>query len=230
MSGLQAAAQNEFGRAAADVHHQHFAAVRRKGVHHARVNQTRFLAPRNHFDGKAQRGFGLRQEFGNIFGNAERVGGHGADVFGRKAAQTFAKLRQAFQGAAAAGFVQHFVVVQTARQAHHVLDIFDDLRMALMVLADLQAETVRPQIHRSQHGKVAHNLSIEKVQAAFYAPPTVRTAISATRAALSGMASVRAFTAHSRHCSRVRLPRICARLSAFSWFCGSSRPACAPTR
>ena len=125
--GLDVAADDEFRRTAADVHHQHFVAVRRQGMHHAGVNQACLFASGDDFDGEAQCGFGLRDEFGNVFCHAEGVGGDGAHLFCGKAAQAFAEFGQAGEGALARGFVEIFFVVQSGGKAHHFFNRIDNL-------------------------------------------------------------------------------------------------------
>ena len=60
---------------------------------YACVDEPRFCAPCDDFNRKAQRGFGFGQKLGDVFGNAESVGGNGTHLGRRKAAQPFAKLR-----------------------------------------------------------------------------------------------------------------------------------------
>ena len=149
--GLGFRADDEFRRAATDVDDEHAVAVGRQGVDDAGVDEAGFFAPGDDFDGKAQCGFGLRDEGGDVFGDAEGVGGNGADLLGGETAQAFAEFGEAGEGALLRGFVEVFLFVQTGGKAHHFFDGIDDLELAVVVLADLQAEAVGTEIDGGEH-------------------------------------------------------------------------------
>ena len=117
----------------------------------AGVDEAGFFAPGDDFDGEAQGGFGERHEGGDVFGHAEGVGGHGAHLFGREAAQALVEFGQAGQCALLGGLAKLFVFVQPGGKAHHVFDGVDDLQLPVVVGADLQAETVGAEVYRGQH-------------------------------------------------------------------------------
>ena len=142
MGRPQVGADDELGRAAADVDNQHPVAVGRQGVDDAGVNQACLFAARNHFYRKPQRGFGFGNEAADIFGNAESVGRHDAHLFRLEAAQPFAEFGQTFQGAFLRFFAQVFLFVQTGGKAHHLFEGIDDFQLAVVVFANLEAETV----------------------------------------------------------------------------------------
>ena len=115
-------------------------------MHYAGVNQTRFFAAGNDFDGETQRRFGTRQELGDVFGDAESIGGHHAHVFRLESAQAFAEFCQTFQGLFLRGFAQVFLFVQAGGKAYHLFEGVDDFQLAVVVFTNLQAETVGTQI------------------------------------------------------------------------------------
>ena len=117
----------------------------------AGVDEAGFFAAGDDFDGKAEGGFGFGDERFDVFGDAEGVGGDGADLFGGEAAQSFAEFGQAGEGALLGGLVEVFLVVQTGGEAHHFFDGIDRLELAAVVLADLQAEAVGAQIDGGEH-------------------------------------------------------------------------------
>lgn len=60
---LKPAADDELGRAAADVDHQPaLVGLGRLRMRHAQIDQACFLAPADHFDRMTQRGFGRHQK------------------------------------------------------------------------------------------------------------------------------------------------------------------------
>jgi hypothetical protein len=60
-------ADDELGRAAADIHHQLARLRIGQRMRHAEIDQARFLAPGDHLDREAERGLGLLQELGAFF-------------------------------------------------------------------------------------------------------------------------------------------------------------------
>ncbi len=117
---LEAFADDEFRRAAADVDHQPALAAHRQAVRDAEVNQARFFAPGDDFNREAERGFGFFKKRGRVFRHAQGVGAERAHVVGLKAAQAFGKALQAGDGARLRRLVQHFVSVQPGAQAHRL--------------------------------------------------------------------------------------------------------------
>src|SRR5882672_10037933 len=72
--GFEAGADDEFGRAAADIDDQAPLRGRRKTVRHAEIDQARFFAPVNDFYGKPERSFRFGEELPGILGDAQRAG------------------------------------------------------------------------------------------------------------------------------------------------------------
>ena len=72
-----ARADDELGRAAADVHHQPLFARGGQLVRDPEIDQPRFFAARHHLDGEAQRRLGLPEESRRILRHAQGVGADG---------------------------------------------------------------------------------------------------------------------------------------------------------
>jgi hypothetical protein len=147
--GLQrgaAFAQDHFGGASADVHHETPAIARRHQPRHAHVDQARFLAARDHLDGVAQHHLGPPQESVAVARLAQGLGGHGPHLTGAEAVQAFGKAGQAGQSAQGGLFGEHAFGIQAASQAHGFLDVVEPAVLAAFDLADLQAEAVRSHV------------------------------------------------------------------------------------
>lgn len=113
---------------------------------HAGINQPRLFAPGDDFDGETQCRFGFGKEICDVFGNAERVGCHGAYLFGAEAAQAFAEFCQTVQSLFLGSGTQVFLFVQTGGEAHHLFERIDNFQLSVVVFANLEAETVGTQI------------------------------------------------------------------------------------
>ncbi|MCY1232082.1 hypothetical protein D9M72_445550 [compost metagenome] len=155
---LVAVADDELGRAAADIDHQAVALAGRGVVRGPEVDQPRLFAPGDHFDREAQRAFGLDQELGRVLGHAQRIGGDGAHLVGRELAQPVAEAPQRIDAAAPRGLVQVFVGRQAGGQADGLAQRVDLEDLAgraiggggLVHPPDHQAEAVRTHIDGSQ--------------------------------------------------------------------------------
>jgi hypothetical protein len=97
--GLEAAADDELRRSAADVDHQPRARGRRKLVRDAEVREASFLVAADDVDGKAQRALGESDEFLGVPGDAKGVGGDDAHRGGMQSRQPLAEAREAGEGA-----------------------------------------------------------------------------------------------------------------------------------
>ena len=93
--GGEALAQDQLGRAAANVHHQPALVRLRQQVGHALIDQARFFPAGNHVNRKAQDGVGPGQESVAVARLAQGLGGDGANLGLRQAGQAFAEPRQA---------------------------------------------------------------------------------------------------------------------------------------
>ena len=148
-----AAADNELGRTAADIHHQTALFGGWQAVRSAQVDQASFFAASNDFDGEAQQTLGFHDKFGGVFRHAQGVGTHHAYLFGVEATQTLAKTAHAGQGALQGFTIQGFVVLQATAQAHGVFEGIQGIQLVVYHAGNLQPEAVRPHIYGSQHVK-----------------------------------------------------------------------------
>ncbi len=98
-------------------------------MRHAQINQARFFASGNDFDGMTQRFFGLADKGIGILGDAQRRGADAADGLGRQAAQAFAKALQTGQCARLGGFIEFFVVAEATRQTHGFLQRIERIKL-----------------------------------------------------------------------------------------------------
>ena len=153
---LHAVADDEFGGAAADIHHQPFAFRLRQAVCDAEIDEARFFAPGDDVDGKAERRFGLLQKFGSILGDTQGVGADRAHRLARQAAQAFAEALQAGQCALLRGFVEALVFGQAGGQAHRFAQAIQHVELVILHTGDLQAKTVGAEIDCSEDGLLLH--------------------------------------------------------------------------
>ena len=153
-----AAAQDEFGRTAADVDDQP-RVVAGLQVGHAGVDQARFLTARDDFDGEAQGLLRTQQEGVAVARLAQCLRGHGADLARLEPGQASGKAAQAGQAALNRFFGQQAFGVETATQAHHVLEVVDTSVASMLQLGDLQPEAVGAHVDCGQRvaggGRVA---------------------------------------------------------------------------
>ena len=147
-------ADDEFGRTAADVHHQPALAARRMSVRDAEVDQSRFFAAGDDFDVVAQRGFRRHQEMLRQAQLAHRIGGDGAHARRRDGGQALAEARKAIECALQRFFAQAAAAVKAFGEAHVFLDAIDDAQLAEQVTRDHHVEAVRADVHRGQQVSV----------------------------------------------------------------------------
>ncbi|MCY1230365.1 hypothetical protein D9M72_427750 [compost metagenome] len=178
--GLVAAADDEFGRATADVHHQPVALAGGRIVRGAQIDQPRLFAPRDDFDREAERVLGLDQELGCILGDAQRIGRDRTHLVRRKVAQAVAEAPQRIDAAAPRGLVQVLVGRQASRQPHGLtqgVDLEDLARGAvgrggLVHPPDHQAEAVRAHVDGGEQAwSVVHRVLGELVRVRCVARP-----------------------------------------------------------
>ena len=136
-SGVETAADDEFGAAAADVDHQPRAAREcGKAVGDAEIDQARFLAAGHDFDRMAERGFGGGR---NACGDASRrtvlvatartrLGGRPRRRWPKRARQSSARSR--------AFGIQRAVGAQSGGEAHAVAQAVDHARLAVLIARD----------------------------------------------------------------------------------------------
>ena len=158
--GSQAGADDELGRAAADVEHQAALALRQRGgrqrVRHAEVDQARFLAAGDHLDREAERGARLAQELRRVLRHAQRVGADRAHRLAREAAQPLGELGQRLERVRLRGAVDALVGGQAAAQAHHLAHRVERVDLAVDDAPDLQVEAVGAEVDRGERVVTRH--------------------------------------------------------------------------
>jgi hypothetical protein len=158
-------AQNHFGRAPADVHHQATLIGLRQQVRHTQVNEPGLFAPGNHFDRKPQNLFGLDQKHIPVAGLAQSLGRHSPDLLGLEARNPFAKAGQALPAPCHGVFAQVAFAVQAAALAHGFLDVFHAPELACIHLSDLKAKTVGAQVNGGVKGMGLHGVGARAARA-----------------------------------------------------------------
>ena len=153
--GIKAAPHDEFGAAAADVDDQPAFARTRQRVHHALPDQARFLAATDHFDGMAERAFGLAQEGQWCTQFPDGVGGHRAHPLGRHGCKALAETREALQGRIAARRIEAAVGLESRRHPDVFAQMVDWSGFAVFTTRDQQVETVGAEIDRREQVAVA---------------------------------------------------------------------------
>ncbi len=156
--GGVAVADDEFGRAAADIDDQPIAGAGGRIVRRAQVDQPGLLAAGDHLDRKAERVLCLDQELGRVLGHAQRIGGDRAHLVRREFAQAVAETPQRLHAAAPRRLVQVLVGGQARGQPHRLAQRIDleDLAdrtgrgLGLVDAADHQPETVGAHIDGSE--------------------------------------------------------------------------------
>jgi len=149
---LQAGADDELGRAAADVEHQAPLVFRqrrgRQRVRHAEVDQARFLAARDHLDREAERGARLAQELRRVLRHAQRVGADHPHRLAREAAQPLGELGERLERRRLRGAVDALVRGEAAAQPHHLAHGVERIDLAVDDTPDLQVEAVGAEVDR----------------------------------------------------------------------------------
>jgi hypothetical protein len=149
---VEAAADDAFGGAAADVDHQaQLLRLGRLRMGHAQVDQARFFAAGDHFDGVAERGFGGHQERLRRGQLAHGIGRHRAHALRRDVADALAESGQAIERALLDFGVQPAFAFQAFGQAHGFAQPVDDAQLAERVARDHHVEAVGTQVDRGEH-------------------------------------------------------------------------------
>ena len=145
--GLEALADHELGRTAADIHDQLLLVRIGQGVRNAHVDQPRLFASGDDFDREAQRGFRLHQEVRRVLGHAQGVGGHGPHRFERIVANALVEAAQRADTAKLGRSIEHSVRGQAGGKTHGLLDAIEGINLVINDSPDLQAKTVGTQIN-----------------------------------------------------------------------------------
>ncbi len=147
---LIALADDELGRAPADIDHQAFALHHRDRMRRTDIDQPRLFPPGNDLDRKPQRRLRALQKLRRILGHAHRVGGHGPHPVRMKLAQALAEALQGLQRDLLRGFRQILFVIQPRCQTYRLAQGVDGIdlhpRRTVLRPSDKHAKTVRSKI------------------------------------------------------------------------------------
>jgi hypothetical protein len=146
-----AAADDELGRPATDVHHHALLGGGRQAVRHAQIDEPRLLLARHHFDRKPERAFGPRQEVLGVLRHAQRVGADGAYLRRIEATQALAETMQGVERALLGLLVEPFVGAQARGESHRLAQGIERIDLVVHNPAHLEAEAVRAQIDGGHH-------------------------------------------------------------------------------
>ena len=144
--GFEFLADDQFGAATADIHHQPSTGNVGDAVRDPQIDQPRLFLTADDLDVVPQHLLGATQESGAVASLAQGVGTDNAQLFGSEMTQTLAETRQTVQSTLLRFLGQAVVVVQTTGQLHHFAQSVQHLHMAVGDPGDNQVETVGTQI------------------------------------------------------------------------------------
>ena len=153
---LQAAPDDELGRAAADVDDQPLVLGHGQAVRHATIDQARFLASRHDFNRESKRGLGLLEETGRILGHPQRVGADRAHRMRVEPAQALAKPPHAVERAGLRIFVQAFLAVEAGAETDRLAQRIQRVDLVTDDTRNLQVERVGTEIDCGEGGVNRH--------------------------------------------------------------------------
>jgi hypothetical protein len=144
---VDAAANDEFRAAAADIDDQ--AVVARGGQIMGRTqeDQAAFFTTRDNFDRVAQCGFRSGKKRMGGSQPAHGIGRHGTNVQCRDACQALPEPREAAQGSGAVRGIQCAVRAQPHGHAYRIAQPIDDTRFAVFVARDHHVEAVGAEVN-----------------------------------------------------------------------------------
>ncbi len=134
---IVAAPQYQFGRAAADIHHQPALAGNGQRIGHAHVDQAPLFLARDDLDRVADGLLGQRQEDGAVARHAHGRRGHHAHGIEFETGENGAKALQAGQRRLHGRLGQVAIVVQAGSQAYRVAHALDHAYGVAIMLADV---------------------------------------------------------------------------------------------
>ena len=148
--GGEAAADDAFGAAAADVDDEAPSAVAGQRVGDAEVDEPGLLAARDDLDGMAEHPLRLAAERLAVAGAAQRIGADRAHRVPGHAAQPLSETAKTGECALDGVAAQPLAVVEPGRQAHRLAQAVHDVEVAAGEPADDQMEAVRAEIDRGE--------------------------------------------------------------------------------
>ena len=161
---LIAGADDEFGGAAADVHHQTLFRRSRQAVGDAQVDQPRFLASGHDFDREAEGGLEPGHEFAGVLCHPQGVGADRAHRAGRQSAQALAEAFQAFDRARLRRIVEVLVGGQAGGEPYRLTQRIEGIDLVVDNASDLEPEGVGSEVDcRNGRGRFHHGHFASKI-------------------------------------------------------------------
>ena len=150
--GLEPAADDEFGRPAADVDDQTWLERARQLVRDAEINQARFFVPADDVDRKSKGVLGLRQKLACVFCHAKRIGRDCAHRRRVQAGEPFAEAREALKrGLHRRGF-DATLCIEAGAEAQRFAPGVEPVDLIAFDATDLEPEAVRAQVDDGERG------------------------------------------------------------------------------
>ncbi len=146
---FKALTDDEFGTAATDIDDQTLAGIIGQRVRHAEVDQTRFFASGDDFDGVAQYFFSTADELFTVARSTQSVGGQHRDAAAIHALQALAEFAQAVDTALLSFFRQDTCGIKAGAKLYLLATFLDGADFALKFLGNNHMEAVRTQIYGS---------------------------------------------------------------------------------
>ena len=193
----EAAADDELGRAAADVDDEARLGRGRQDVGDAVVDEPRFLVAGDDVDREAERALGLRQEVGRVGREAERVRRDGAHGRRMQPPDALAEAREAGDRGAPRLGREAAAGVETGADAQRLAPRVEPVDLVALDATDLEPKAVRAHVddgergggeRRARHGggSVADSNATGKAEAGLRTPGCTAGARKAPRKARSG--------------------------------------------
>jgi len=154
-------AEDEFGGAPSDIHHQPpFIRLRQK-PRHALIDQAGLFGAGHHVDGVAQHFAAARQEFLAVAGFPQGLGGHCPDLGPGETCQPLAKSRQTGPAPLHGVLCQVPVLIQSVALAHGLLEVFHPLYVTELIAPDFKAKAVGAEVYRGEACAVLHGILVK---------------------------------------------------------------------
>ncbi len=138
--------QDQFGAAAADIHHESQPIRRWQTVRHAVIDETGFLEARHDLDRVAQRRLGLVHEAGVLVRPANGARTCGTNPVRMDVAQTLTKTRQAVERTNAGIRGDDALVREALGQAHGFANAIENRELPVAQLADDHVKAVGAEV------------------------------------------------------------------------------------
>ena len=153
--GIEGFPGDQFGAAAADVHHQLASGRTGQAVDDALVDEPRLLDTGDGLDGVAQGGFSADQKILSVVSTPEGVGPHGADSFGSHVHHPLAEAPQAVESTKLGVRGEPPGRVESSRQLDHLPQPIQDHYVSRPGARHDHVEAVGAQVHGG------HGMSVE---------------------------------------------------------------------